>query len=960
MHAPISPSSPSPSTLPNHPTTSSSPPFPQEENVPVDWKKLYNGFKILRGKYDNLKTDVAFTMWDYIPKKVEGFDEIGQANNSIFESSKRIGDYRIGELLGEGQFGDVKLAVKRDSEKTLAVKIMRKDRIHSVKGLKRVQNEIAVLKKVRHSNIVCFVDVIFSPNYVYLFVEKWGMDLFEFFSAHLEGLDHKTAAENILGITLPIAYLHSMNICHRDLKPENVLLKMGEGGKVECGMIQICDFGLCQDVGPDGSLLSEFCGSPGFFAPEMILEGGIYDGLLVDIWSIGCIMLELTLGHDKFCKKWMSAYDFEIIQRPSSFEDSIEDAVADLDLEGMTKEMKDFITDILVIKPSSRCSSEALLSSSWFEGHPSLPKKLAQRAANVQEGNFASPIPTPSRTRAMPSSSINIGQDATMVVMILLSNLSLGMGRTVPNSLPKCNSSLANISKQDCQTLANVLLYYLKNEVNEEDAVEKFINNYDSMRELNTIYGQDFKESLLNCCKGLHGDKQIFAKIKLFVAAFLSVFDMLTDILMCFEYFARDQDGFAWATVGSIALNIFLQSLFTFLQNKARPTRQQLREQLHVLTLIKPGVDAWRVASGSEQEEGAVMHTMAEFTGNKVIELIAEAIPGSVIQLTALLKFGLDSPSANFSFLFCIFTAAFSSAMLSFDWDTNKSYRKSTPWFYGYIPSSLKERIVVFMSLLYLSAFNLFARSLACVLLHIKGGFTCVALMLGLELLLYLIVKLLQRDFVYWMPVYGVWMLISSLTIRSIVKVVTDWTSVVQFRHPNEVGAFYFSFSLVSTVVMSIVAALSYEEPSLETEEEEDVDVSPLEYKAVVVMSIGACIGVVLSYILLLCYMNPDYLQTFISPKTSCTHTCNQFTQNDEDEEKFWIFASNRHKWEKRIGEKVKKWLNDSLPIWLDDEPSWFNNAKLSTIPDDMVEDKELLERLKNKNTEISVLRRRA
>ena len=70
MHAPISPSSPSPSTLPNHPTTSSSPPFPQEENVPVDWKKLYNGFKILRGKYDNLKTDVAFTMWDYIPKKV--------------------------------------------------------------------------------------------------------------------------------------------------------------------------------------------------------------------------------------------------------------------------------------------------------------------------------------------------------------------------------------------------------------------------------------------------------------------------------------------------------------------------------------------------------------------------------------------------------------------------------------------------------------------------------------------------------------------------------------------------------------------------------------------------------------------------------------------------------------------------------------------------------------------------
>jgi serine/threonine protein kinase len=273
----------------------------------------------------------------------------------------------------------VKLARKRDSDKVLAVKIMRKDKVHSVKDLKRVQNEIAVLKKVRHPNIVAFVDVIFSPTYVYLFVEKGGKDLFEFFSAHLEGVDHETAMEIILGITLPIAYLHSMNICHRDLKPENVLLKVGEEGKIECGMIQICDFGLCQKVKPGAaSMLTEFCGSPGFFAPEMVLKGGKYDGLLVDVWSIGCIMLELTLGHERFCKKWMSAYDFEIIQRPSSFEDSIEYAVDNLDFVNMSDAMKDFINDVLVIKPSERTSSENLLNSLWFEGHPSLPANMTR------------------------------------------------------------------------------------------------------------------------------------------------------------------------------------------------------------------------------------------------------------------------------------------------------------------------------------------------------------------------------------------------------------------------------------------------------------------------------------------------------------------------------------------------------------------------------------------------------
>ena len=310
--------------------------------------------------------------------QIKGFDELEETNVSIYESSTRIGEYKIGEILGEGQFADVKLARKRDSDKVLAVKIMRKDKVHSVRDLKRVQNEIAVLKKVRHPNIVGFVDVIFSPTHVYLFVEKGGKDLFEFFSSHLNGVEHDMAVEIILGITLPIAYLHSMNICHRDLKPENVLLKVGEGGKIQCDMIQICDFGLCQKVKePEVSMLTEFCGSPGFFAPEMVLGGGKYNGLLVDVWSIGCIMLELTLGHERFCKNWMSAYDFEIIQRPSSFEDSIEDAVENLDLRSMTDEMREFIKDVLVIKPSERTTSENLLSSAWFKGHPSLPENMA-------------------------------------------------------------------------------------------------------------------------------------------------------------------------------------------------------------------------------------------------------------------------------------------------------------------------------------------------------------------------------------------------------------------------------------------------------------------------------------------------------------------------------------------------------------------------------------------------------
>lgn len=57
--------------------------------------------------------------------------------------------------------------------------------------------------------------------------------------------------------------------------------------------------------------LSLFAGHAGFFGPEMITHGSYY-GDKVDIWSVGCILLELVLGHERFCDMWMTAYDYEV------------------------------------------------------------------------------------------------------------------------------------------------------------------------------------------------------------------------------------------------------------------------------------------------------------------------------------------------------------------------------------------------------------------------------------------------------------------------------------------------------------------------------------------------------------------------------------------------------------------------------------------------------------------------
>ena len=215
-----------------------------------------------------------------------------------------------------------------------------------------------------------------------------------------------------------------------------------------------------------------------------------------------------------------------------------------------------------------------------------------------------------------------------------------------------------------------------------------------------------------------------------------------------------------------------------------------------------------------------------------------------------------------------------------------------------------------------------------------------------------------------------------SWTVRWIAKVTVDWTAVVHFRHPNEVGGAYFTFSLSLTVVMGVVAALQYEKVvddvifSPNSTLIEDVELgednqqlggeeSGLEESTVVTIMIVACAGMVVSYTSLLVSMKREYLHTFISTKTGNENAQEMFTKNEDDEQRFWIFGDNRHRWEHTIGAEVKAWINERLPMWLEEPPEWFNDHKRSIIPDDFVTDHEILVRLRTNNVKKIIEQRR-
>ena len=101
-----------------------------------------------------------------------------------------------------------------------------------------------------------------------------------------------------------LSYLHSLNICHRDIKPENVLLK---GSRAV-----ICDFGSAKVLIPNEKNISYICARC-YRAPELIFGSTQYS-TIVDIWSAGCVVLEMLHGEPLFVGETSVSHLIEVIK----------------------------------------------------------------------------------------------------------------------------------------------------------------------------------------------------------------------------------------------------------------------------------------------------------------------------------------------------------------------------------------------------------------------------------------------------------------------------------------------------------------------------------------------------------------------------------------------------------------------------------------------------------------------
>jgi 5'-AMP-activated protein kinase catalytic alpha subunit len=173
----------------------------------------------------------------------------------------------------------------------VAIKILHKNRILLEADKIRVDREIAILRKVRHPNIIQLLEIIETPGHLFIITEyAQGGELFKHIVQNTR-LTELEASRIIQQILNAVEYLHSLGISHRDLKPENLLFDRQLN-------IKVVDFGL-GNIYAQGEKLHTACGSPSYAAPEMLL-GEPYNGSLSDIWSCGIILYAMCCGYLPF------------------------------------------------------------------------------------------------------------------------------------------------------------------------------------------------------------------------------------------------------------------------------------------------------------------------------------------------------------------------------------------------------------------------------------------------------------------------------------------------------------------------------------------------------------------------------------------------------------------------------------------------------------------------------------
>ncbi|XP_049932221.1 cysteine-rich receptor-like protein kinase 44 isoform X2 [Nymphaea colorata] len=204
-----------------------------------------------------------------------------QAATNNFSNENKLGRGGFGHVY-KGELNGRLVAVKRLSER-------------SGQGLKEFMNEVTLIAKLQHKNLVCLLGCCVEREekmLIYEFMPNGSLDAFLYDPEKRKSLDWKKRCKIIMGSARGILYLHQdsrLNIIHRDLKAGNILLD-------EHMTAKISDFGMARIFSGDHDPKTTdiVVGTYGYMAPEYAIDGKF--SVKSDVYSFGVLLLEIISG----------------------------------------------------------------------------------------------------------------------------------------------------------------------------------------------------------------------------------------------------------------------------------------------------------------------------------------------------------------------------------------------------------------------------------------------------------------------------------------------------------------------------------------------------------------------------------------------------------------------------------------------------------------------------------------
>jgi serine/threonine protein kinase len=254
--------------------------------------------------------------------------------------------YKVGRQIGNGAFGKVNLAVHRLTGIQVAIKTIERNFIRDEKTRRKIFQEVFIMKKIRHRNVIRLLEVFECNKNVMIVLEyAGGGDLL-----HILKSRGKLSEEEGKGIFFQVVEavksVHKSGVIHRDIKLDNILLNS------DYTEIKLCDFGVSR-FAKQGERYTEQCGTPAYLAPEIIANEG-YEPFYVDIWSMGVLLYAMISASVPFKAKTLADLQKLILlgkyETPGYF----------------SKELTDFIGLMLNPVPALRISLEEMQSHPWF------------------------------------------------------------------------------------------------------------------------------------------------------------------------------------------------------------------------------------------------------------------------------------------------------------------------------------------------------------------------------------------------------------------------------------------------------------------------------------------------------------------------------------------------------------------------------------------------------------------